>query len=203
MRAQGVSDDRIVEALQRQGYLSSQIFDALTQAGMSPATEENQVSNEFPDISQSLQFPPQPPPQTAPPPLPPQQQQATPQQASSAEGYDERSAEELIESIIEEKWSEIEEDVQKVVDWKKDTEKRIKSLEQEFAMLKEQFDKLHQAVIGKIGEYDKNILNVGAEIKAMEKAFSKIIPEFAESVTQLTELVEDLKKHTRNPKKKH
>ena len=60
-------------------------------------------------------------------------------------------------------------------------------------------DKLHQAIVGKIGEYDKNILNVGAEIKAMEKAFSKIIPEFAESVTELTELVENLRKDKKKP----
>ena len=58
MRGQGVSDDKIVETLQRDGYLSSQIFDAMTQADMRPASEVKEVTDEFPDITSGVQGPP-------------------------------------------------------------------------------------------------------------------------------------------------
>ncbi len=185
MKAQGMSDDKIVETLQQDGYKSSQIFDAMSQADMEPAKEVEEVTEDFPDIMQNVQDespPPQGPPQPSGPPS-----------TSTNEGV-----EELVESIIDEKWEEIEENIRKVVQWKKDTEQRIQDMESKINDLEERFDKLHDAVIGKVGEYDKNIMNVGAEIKAMEKAFSKIIPEFANSVSQLTELVEDLKEEKEN-----
>ena len=44
------------------------------------------------------------------------------------------------------------------------------------ADLKSDFDGLHKAILGKIGEYDKNLVNIGTDIKAMEKVFQKVIP---------------------------
>jgi len=192
MRAQGITDDKIVETLQRDGYQSSQIFDAMTQADMKPAKDEKSVTSNFPDISSNVNAPlPEVPEAPLPP---PGAQSILPMPKSS--GTDEVT-EELIESIIDEKWSEIEESVSTIVDWKNDTEKKINNIESGLTSLKEQFDKLHQAIIGKVGEYDKNILNVSAEVKAVQKAFSKIIPEFAESVREMTDLVETLRKENR------
>ncbi|MFC1648588.1 hypothetical protein ACFL1B_03965 [Nanoarchaeota archaeon] len=193
MRSQGISDDKIVEALQRDGYLSSQIFKAISHADMKPAKDEKQVTDNFPDIMQGVQGAPSPPEPSIPPPTsraPPQ----APRHRPVMPTFSDESTEELIESIIDEKWEDIEKNVQKIVDWKNDTEKKMNALQRDMETLKEQFDKLHNAIIGKIGDYDKNIMNVGAEIKAMEKAFSKIIPEFAQSVTELTDLIEELKK---------
>ena len=65
-------------------------------------------------------------------------------------------------------------------------------MQEQFKNLKEQFDKLHQAIIGKIGEYDKNILTVGAEVKAMEKVFSKVLPVFTEKVSELKDITDRL-----------
>jgi len=59
--------------------------------------------------------------------------------------------------------------------------------------MKDQFDELHKAVIGKIGEYDKNILNVGAEVKAMEKVFSNVLPVFVNNVKQLNDITKKFK----------
>ncbi len=107
------------------------------------------------------------------------------------------SAEEYIESVIDEKWTELEGDIQKIIEWKNRSEKRISSLEQSFNDLKDRFEKLHAALIGKIESYDKNILEVGAEIKAMEKVFSKVLPVFTDNVKQLADVAQRIDKKTR------
>ncbi len=178
MRAKGLDNNQIVQALQRNGYSSTQIFDALNQADL--------VSG-----SPGIGDPP-------PPPGP---------GMAGASGYNqgyaepvggvattEEEVEELVESIIEEKWEELVKDINKIVEWKNDVEMKISKLEQRFDTLKEEFDKVHQALIGKIGEYDKNILAVGAEIKAMEKVFSKVLPIFTENVNELSRITDKVKK---------
>lgn len=101
--------------------------------------------------------------------------------------------EELIEAIIDEKWNELIKDVNKIIEWKNQTESRVTSIEQEIKDMRDQFDKLHQALVGKIGEYDKHILDVGTEIKAMEKVFAKVLPVFTQNVSELTRITDDLK----------
>jgi len=105
--------------------------------------------------------------------------------------------EEIIEAIIDEKWNSLLKDITKILDWKAQAEEQVTRLEQQFVDLKNQFDKLHQAIIAKIGEYDKNILDVGAEIKSMEKVFAKVLPVFTENVSELTRITDDLKGRTK------
>jgi prefoldin subunit 5 len=99
-----------------------------------------------------------------------------------------------VESIIEEKWDDLAKDINKIVEWKGEVESKLAKLEQRLDSIQDNFDKLHQAVIGKVGDYDKNILEVGAEVKAMEKVFSKVLPLFTENVSELSRVVQALKK---------
>lgn len=131
-----------------------------------------------------------PPPGGMPP--PPNYQASAPQDSASNE--------ELIEAIIDEKWNELVKDVNKIVAWKEAMTAHIERLEQRMNDLKGQFDKLHEAVIGKVGEYDRNIIEVGSEVKAMEKVFSKVLPTFTENVAQLTRITDALKKDSKNSK---
>jgi len=101
--------------------------------------------------------------------------------------------EELIETIIEEKWNDLIKDINKIINWKNKTEEKVLKMEQQMKDLKDQFDELHRAVIGKIGDYDKNILNVGAEVKAMEKVFSNVLPVFVNNVKELNEITKKFK----------
>ena len=101
--------------------------------------------------------------------------------------------EELIEAIIDEKWNELVKDISKILDWKSVTEAKIARMDQQFADLKNDFDKLHQGVISRVGEYDKHILDVGAEIQSMEKVFAKVLPVFTETVSELGRITNDLR----------
>lgn len=152
---------------------------------------------------QAPQMPSPQPPQQQQAPQPryePQQQQAPPaqapsyQQSSPSPSTSDISTEEYVEAVIEERWADIEEDIRKVVEWKNRSDQTITALSQQFTDLKDRFDKLHAALIGKIESYDKNILEVGAELKAMEKVFSKVMPSFTENVKQLDDMTRRLKK---------
>lgn len=102
--------------------------------------------------------------------------------------------EELIEAIIDEKWNDLMSDINKVISWKESTESRITKMEQHVDDIKHQFEELHKAIIGKVGEYDQHILDVGAEVKAMEKVFAKVLPAFTDNVAELGRIADDLKK---------
>ncbi len=179
MKAQGLSNTQIIESLQRDGYTYSDIIGALDQSenigGGSIQHSHSQGAGfgGFPGMDS-------PAPMSIPQPQPTMN--------------DLGSSEDLIEAIIDEKWNELVKDINKIIEWKNKTENKITSLEQKFNDLKDSFDKLHQAVIGKIGEYDKNILEVGSEIKAMEKVFSKVLPAFTENVNELSRITSRVKK---------
>jgi hypothetical protein len=183
MKAQGFENNQIIESLQRDGYSSSQIFDAINQADLVPAADV---------FSQQQKAPPaqQPPPQQN---LQPQEVSYQEHAHDAPASFELANTEELVEAIIDEKWNDLIKDINKIIDWKNETEAKVISLEQRFDMLKEQFDKLHAAVIGKVGEYDRHILDVGAEIKAMEKVFSKVLPVFTENVHDLQGIVDKMK----------
>ena len=110
--------------------------------------------------------------------------------------------EEIAEAIIDEKWNEIVKSINKIIDWKERTEGQINKLEQKFDDLKQDFETLNKGVLGKVGEYDKNISNLGVEIKAMERVFQKIIPNLTENVHALEKLTEKLNKGDEETKEK-
>jgi DNA-binding transcriptional MerR regulator len=163
MRQQGYDNSQIVQILQRDGYTSAQVFDAINQVELRSGA-----------------------PVAGNPTMPPHQQQQylTEQQAS---------IEEYVETIIDEKWTELEKDIQKIIDWKNRSEQRMNELSTQVADLKQRFEKLQDTVLGKVGEYDRTMQDVGADLKAMERVFSKVLPNFTENVKQLGEITERLR----------
>ena len=101
---------------------------------------------------------------------------------------------ELIEALIDEKWSDFTENVNRIIEWKDKTENRITELETSLKDLRNEFDKLHKAILEKVGQYDQNIHDVGIEIKALEKVFQKILPTLTENVNELSRITKDMKR---------
>tara|TARA_Y100000310_G_scaffold345831_1_gene470780 strand:- start:2764 stop:3453 length:690 start_codon:yes stop_codon:yes gene_type:complete len=177
LRSQGMSDNQIIQALQRDGFSSDQVFDAMNQSGMAHA-------GPLPEGSAPQGMPPMPPPGPATP----------PQGPVPDIGGDRERIEELAETIIDEKWEELIKNINKIFEWKEKTEGTLKKMSQEMIDLKENFDKLHKGVIGKISEYDQNIINVGTDLKAMEKVFQKILPTFTDNINELSRITKNVKK---------
>lgn len=163
MQQQGMTNNQIVENLQRQGYQPQQIYDALAQAesrgGMEPMPE-------------------------AP---------GAPLGQAAAPGEAPKGFEELAEAIVEEKWQEFTRELGKMNEWKDATTSRLDKTEQSISDMKSDLDNLHKAIVSKISEYDKNLLDVGTEIKAMEKVFQKVLPELTGSVAELSRITKTVK----------
>ncbi len=206
LRGQGYQNSQIIDILQKDGHNSSQIFDALNQSsignagpstGLPPAPSFDDSVSSLPSTDvPSMPAPPSSPSPSTPPSAAPVKQAVTSNYARSAPQHTDVSMEEYIEAIIDEKWVELEADVEKIVEWKNRSEQRLTQLTQQVQDLKDRFEKLHAALIGKIETYDKNILEVGAEIKAMEKVFSKVLPVFTDNVKQLSDVTDKLTRRT-------
>ncbi|NOZ80591.1 MAG: hypothetical protein GXP63_02865 [DPANN group archaeon] len=184
LRSQGFTDPQIVEALQRESYRTDQIYNAINQSDLKPAG--------------GLQPPSLAPmtPASAPPPAAP----SPPPMNEFASGVEpvfstnEEKIEELAEAIIDEKWKELTKNIDKIIEWKDKTETRMNEIDRSFGEMKKSFESLHNSILGKVSEYDQNILNLGAEIKAMEKVFQKLLPTFTENVNELSRITTKLKK---------
>jgi len=170
MKQQGASNEEISQTLQQQGFSTQQIYDAMSQAEIKPREEPFAM----------------PGPKAQP--GPPAAMGAPPMGKKAPAGF-----EELAESIIEEKWHELTRDLDKINEWKELTSSRMDKVDQNIADMKADLDNLHKAIVSKIGEYDKNLLDVGTEIKAMEKVFQKVLPELTDTVAQLSSITKTKK----------
>ncbi|HLC65692.1 MAG TPA: hypothetical protein VJI46_06235 [Candidatus Nanoarchaeia archaeon] len=169
MHAQGMDDDTIIMNLQGQGYSIDEISDAL--GSYAPAPEM-----QMPSPAQMNQ------------PMPQFQYQYPPPPAEQSQPAEDK-IEEIAEAIIDEKWNSLVKDINKIVEWKDKVEARLTAIEQDIKDMKERFEALHTGILGKIGEYDTSIKDVGVEIKAMEKVFQKILPTFTENVNKMERLL--------------
>jgi hypothetical protein len=173
MKQQGMSNNQVIQELQRQGYNSQQIFDAINMA--EPTNMPAGPIEGFPQQQEVMQQ---------------QEPMQMPQQSSPRLGDDSRERiEEMAEAIIDEKWEELVKSINKIIEWKGKIEGNIGRVEQEIRDLKDNFNQLHSSIIGKINEYDQNIVNVGTEVKAMSQVFEKVLPTFTENVSELRRIV--------------
>ena len=192
MKQQGYTSNQIVQTLQSQGYNTSQIFDAINQAGLTAfqaEPEQEQAETGMADYGQSYE-------------QPYQQQQfqsfQAPREVQEPVSIDEERIQEVAEAIIDEKWEELAKDIKKVIEWKDRSEDRIAKVEQQLLDLRLSIESLTKSVMSKISGYDQNIVDVGTEIKAMEKVFQKVLPTLTESVNKLDRMT----KGAKEPQKK-
>lgn len=164
MRQQGMSNSQIIQTLQR-NYSSQSIADALAQA-------EARLSGE-------------------PYPMPASQgEEMMPsvQAQPSAQNITEE-----VEVQVNEKWKALSSDIKPLFEWKDAVEAHISGLTNDVNALKSEVEKIHKAVFAQIQEYGQNLRDIGAEIKAMEKVFTHVIPELTSSVQDISRAAKTLK----------
>lgn len=178
LRQQGLTNNQIIQNLQRDGYALQQISDAMAQAEMKYTVEAMPVGGDTMQEAPNEYNYPETPAAGA---------------YAAGQGVTAENIQALVETIIEEKWDELVKNVSRIAEWKDKTDQRLAAIEQQMSGLKESFDTLHAALLEKIGEYDKNIVDVGTELKALEKVFSKILPGFMENVAELSRITDTMK----------
>jgi len=182
-----MSDNQIVQTLQREGYSPSQIFDVMNQADLNskipespyPAEQVEYPQEKIENQEEISQYP----------------QEFPEYQDSYQEPYESKEKiEELVEVIIEEKWNEFIKDINKIIEWKKNVERKINDIDQKINDLHTHLNSFKKNVLSKINEYDTSLSNVGTSVKAMETAFTKILPTFTENVNELNKITKKIKK---------
>lgn len=182
------------------GAAQGQAQGAQSQAPGAQAQQEQDGNQQ--QASGQPQAPPQAPPagdqgqsqQQVPPPPGGNGPQGASNQQSTGSSVEE--IEEVVETIIDERWKEVTDNIKKVIDWKNLMDQKFEKMDQEIKDLKENFNELYKAIVGKIGDYDRNLLKVGSEMKAMEKVFSKVLPTFTENVNDLARVAEDIRAYS-------
>ena len=163
MQGQGLTNNQIIQTLQRQGYPPQNIYDALAQAEAKKSIEPMEVPGEMAPKVEAR----------APPAHP--------------------ESEAIVEQIIEEKWHELQKDTAKINEWKDMITSRMDKLEQGMTDIRTDLDGLHKAIVARVGEYDKTLMDVGTEIKAMEKVFQKVLPELTGNIQELSRITKNVK----------
>ncbi|MBT4935245.1 hypothetical protein HOL21_04705 [Candidatus Woesearchaeota archaeon] len=166
LRNQGLTDNIIMDELTKRGYTQEQIHTALSHM----------------DTGASA------------PPSPNGSFSGMPSSAPSSEGNIYERIESITESIVDEKWDDLIAEVRKIIEWKERVESMQSKLNNDVEKLKEDFKTLHQGVLGKVEEYDKRMIDVGTELKAVGKVFKDVVPEFVENVKELKGITENVRK---------
>jgi hypothetical protein len=208
LRQQGLNDNQIIQALQKDGFASAQIFDAMSQSdikGGVSGTPTQDTTGQAPAAVPAAAPGQAPVPAPGQAPAVPVQPMAPPTEMISPQedygGETTERIEEIAEAIIDEKWEVLVKDIHKIVEWKDEMNSKMSKVESEVSDIREDFDKLHKAIISKIDEYDKNLSDVGSEIKAMNMVFQKVLPTFTENISTLARLTKNISHGKDSPEK--
>ena len=196
LQSQGYSDSQIYDSLRKEGYDSIQIDDAINQAKLGRAPESDVDDVPEPGLKPSLLNEPS--------------STSNFQQESKLNSYNDFSnfqgssfqssrsgldeVEALIETIIEEKWRSALQRFGNFDVWKERVKTDVASIKQELIRVEQRFDNIEKAVLGKISQYDRNIVNIGNEMKVLEQVFQKIVTPLTDNIKELSKITKELKK---------
>ena len=170
LRSQGLTDNLIMEELTKKGYPPRDVRQALARVEMSPDVSlEPQPAASYPASNLPGNNGPE------------------------AESNIYERIEEITENIIDEKWDELIGEVKKIVSWKEKIEDRQAKITSDIEKLKEDFNVLHQGVLGKLEDYDARMRDVGTELKAVGRVFKDVVPEFVDNVKELSSVTKRMK----------
>tara|TARA_Y100000034_G_scaffold135665_1_gene208531 strand:- start:2670 stop:3290 length:621 start_codon:yes stop_codon:yes gene_type:complete len=99
----------------------------------------------------------------------------------------------LAEEVVEEKWDDLMSKVGDIRLWKDKIDGDIVSIKQEIMRTQNHFANLQKAVLGKVSEYNENILNINTEMKSLEKVFEKILQPLTMNIKELNKITSKLK----------
>ena len=171
LKEQGISDDEIIEQLRQQGFSPKEIHDAFSQLKIRQAV--SQEYNSVQGQEQAYQDPSQYAGQY-------------PQQDYS--GYQEPSGEalgEMVDHVVEEKLQGVHKSVSEVLSAMAAFEVKFKDFDRRLQSAEEQLRKLQEALIGKFGEYTKDVKSIKEEMGVMQESFSKALNPLADALRRV------------------
>ncbi len=180
LRNQGLTDQLIMSELSKRGYDPSQVQMAISQIDGGYSQDMPAPPSSYGGYGGGGQQSYSQPPSAS-------------SGSSAADGNIYERIQEIAETMIDEKWDELLAEVKKIVEWKEKVEEKQLKIESDVQKLKEDFNVLHQGVLGKLDDYDGRMRDVGTQLNAVGKVFKDVIPEFVENVKELSSVTEKMR----------
>ncbi len=210
---QGKSDAQVSESLRKEGFAASDIDKAYAGAVKSAvAAPAPMASQQFAPLSEVQQAPvtdfeiPSQRTEEYPAEMP---QEAGPVETQEAGWTPEvpetgimgmgmappstGELEEIVESVVEEKWKDLQERLEDMHDRIDAIEGKITTLTVQVNTLKDAGTSERGSIESKIDEYKDSINGIESRIGSIERAFKETLPSMIDSVKSITEVVEKLK----------
>ena len=196
----GMSEQDIIDSLKQQGFDNATIKAALINSNIEKAGDVgHDLSKEAPQSSgQTQSFVPQQSPSPA--------QYSAPQPAvqrlDQSKGLTSQTMDTIqgiLEQVVEEKWQSAASDLDTIKSRSKANEEILNGVGDRIDKLNQRIDLMQGAMAGKAEEFNKTLADVNIELQAFEKVIDRLIPTITDSVKELRDLIDDLRKSKQNP----
>ena len=195
-----MAKDAIVSNLSDNNYSQTQINDAINQADIKSTIAGGYPYSEQSNMRRLESLAPAPSSSDLEPSYMPDEEPAYMQPEYQTEmipsqqpAYQDEHVEELVESVVNEKWDELTEKIGNLATWKETTKNEIESIKQEVLRFEQRLENLQKAVLGKINDYDKGIQAIGTDIKALEQVLQKILGPLTTNVKELSKIADKVR----------
>ena len=201
----GFSEPEIIDILRKEGYSSDEIDSGLTQALKLGVTGHGEGEmNTMPTLqelqSQQAQQTQQNFPQNQmmgggqddfQSPQMPEQSMQYQQNYYQAGDY---NTEELVESIVQERMTELDSKLGEFRSKYKDLERKMADIHNQLSIVSKNKSETEHAIMSKLDSYGNSLNEMSGRLSSLEKAFKEALPALIESVRSLTDLVGRLKR---------
>ena len=197
----GMSEQDVIDSLKQQGFDNATIKAALINSNVEKAGDVGH------DLSREAQQNPIQPQMTAqqqvmaPAPIQYSQPQAAAPRFDQGKGLTSQAMDTIqgiLEQVVEEKWQSSASDLDTLKSRSKASEDMLNGVGDRLDKLNQRIDLMQGAMAGKAEEFNKTLEDVNIELQAFEKVIDRLIPTITDSVKQLRDLIEDLKKNKQN-----
>lgn len=185
LSSKGFSEPEMIDVLRKEGFGPEEIDRALTQALKLGVTGGPEETTSLPTL-QELQSPME----TAGSMMP--QMPEKPLQYSQS--YPEYGTEELVESIVHERISEVDEKIREFNIKQAELEREISNLHHQLSVVSKGRSQADQTIISKLDSFKESMSDIDSRISSLDKAFRDTLPSLIESVRSLSDLVQRLKR---------
>lgn len=186
LRNTGASEEYITQTLQKRGYQSTEISNALSQNKIRDAVnstdqqmtqEENNSENMQPSVinstspstqeyqenynyqAENQQYPQQ------------NYDYSNQQNYSSYAGTSADTVSEIAEQVASEKISSLRAQLEKIIDFRTTVEAKIESIDERLKRVEQIIDRLQLSVLQKVGDYMTNVEDIKKELQETQKTF--------------------------------
>ena len=192
MKQEGVPQGKIVENLKGDGHSSKDIYNTMSNSeGYSDSSLEAPAPSSQEMGNPTEEKHPQEMPQGNEGEMYANEEPST---ASIPSRQQIEDIEEVAEAIVDEKWQELSSMMSNLNMWKERVSSEIDAIKQELLRVRNHQENLQNTVIGRVEGYNKNIQNISAEMKALERVFSKIMEPLTNNIKDLSRITDVLRK---------